>query len=74
MLFYDQVVAIFGEVNQSNPLYILAVYAPGIAGVLVVLRQAGLKGLGCLLRHLTHWRMPVTWWLFLLAPLSVNGL
>lgn len=67
MLFYDQVVAIFGEVNQSNPLYILAVYAPGIAGVLLVLRQAGLKGLVGLLRRLTYWRMPLGWWLFLLV-------
>ena len=67
MLFYDQVVAIFGEVNQSNPLYILAVYAPGIAGGLVVLRQTGLKGLGSLLRRLTLWRMPLPWWLFLLV-------
>jgi uncharacterized protein len=67
MLFYDQVFAIFGEVNQSNPLYILAVYSPGIAGVLVVLRQAGLEGLGGMLRRLTFWRMPLGWWLFLLV-------
>lgn len=67
MLFYDQVVAIFGEVTMSNPLTILAVYSPGIAGVVVVLRQAGLKGLCGLLRRLTFWRMPLGWWLFLLV-------
>jgi membrane protease YdiL (CAAX protease family) len=66
-LFYDQVVAIFGEVTMSNPLTILAVYSPGIAGVLLVWRQAGLKGLGDLLRRLALWRMPLSWWLFLLV-------
>ena len=28
---YDQITAIFGEVSMSNPLFILAVYAPLIA-------------------------------------------
>ncbi len=66
MLFYDQVVAIFGEISQSNPLFILAVYAPGIAGVGLVLYHYGLRGLGSFLRRLTLWRAPVGWWLFLI--------
>ena len=44
MLFYDQVVALFGEVTMTNPLFILAVYAPGIAGMLLVWWQYGLGG------------------------------
>ena len=36
ILFYDQIVAIFGEPGMSNPLFILAVYAPGLAGVFLV--------------------------------------
>lgn len=62
---YDQIVAIFGEVSASNPLFILAVYAPGIAGVLLVWRQYGLKGLGRFLQRLGLWRAPRAWWLFL---------
>ncbi len=65
-LFYDQVVAIFGEVSSTNPLFILAVYAPGIAGVLLVWRSYGLKGLGSFFRRLTLWRISGWWWLFLI--------
>ena len=66
ILFYDQVVAIFGEISASNPLYILAVYAPGIAGVFLVWRHYGLEGLGSFFKRLTLWRAPVKWWLFLI--------
>lgn len=66
ILFYDRVVAIFGEVSMTNPLFILAVYAPGIAGVLLVWRAYGLKGLGSFLRRLTLWRATRWWWLFII--------
>jgi uncharacterized protein len=46
-------------------LFILAVYSPGIAGVLLVLRHYGVKGLGSFFRRLTLWRMPLAWWVFL---------
>ena len=65
-LFYDQIVAIFGEVSMTNPLFILAVYAPGIAGVLLVWRTYGFKGLGSFFRRLTLWRASKWWWLFLI--------
>jgi membrane protease YdiL (CAAX protease family) len=66
IFFTDQMVAIFGEINNSNPLYILMSYSPGIAGVFLVWRHYGLKGLGSFFRRLTLWRMPLVWWLFLL--------
>lgn len=66
IFFNDQVVAIFGEINASNPLFIIAVYAPAFAGVFLVWRHYGLKGLGSLFRRLTLWRMPRVWWLFML--------
>jgi membrane protease YdiL (CAAX protease family) len=70
-VFYDQIVAIFGEINTSNPLYILAVYSPGIAGVLLVLYHYGIKGLGSFMRRLTLWRAPKAWWLFLVLGVPV---
>ena len=66
ILFTDQVVAIFGEITSSNPLYILAVYTPGLVGIFLVWRHYGLKGLGSFFRRLTLWRMPRAWWLYLL--------
>ncbi len=65
ILFYDQVTAIFGELTISNPLYILAVYSPGLAGVFLVWRHYGLQGLGRFFRRLTLWRAPLGWWAFL---------
>ncbi|HSI67841.1 MAG TPA: CPBP family intramembrane glutamic endopeptidase [Planococcus sp. (in: firmicutes)] len=67
MLFFnDQVIAIFGEISTSNPLYILAVYAPAIAAFILVWRYYGLRGIGSFLRRLTLWRMSLAWWLFLI--------
>ena len=66
MLFTDQIVAIFGEISTSNPLFILAVYSPGIASVLLVWWHYGTKGLGSFFRRLTLRRMSLPWWLFLI--------
>ena len=67
ILFNEQMVALFGEMGMSNPLFILAVYAPGIAGLLLVWWHYGLRGMGSFLRRLTLWRAPKLWWLFLIA-------
>lgn len=66
ILFTDPFTAIFGEVGPSNPLVILAVYSPGLAGVFLVWWHHGLKGLGSFFRRLLLWRAPTTWWLFLI--------
>lgn len=66
LLFPDTIIGLFGGPSLSNPLVILAVYAPGIAGILLVLVQTGFKGLGSFLRRLTLGRAPLGWWLFLL--------
>jgi hypothetical protein len=66
ILFTDEIVAIFGEISMSNPLYILAVYSPGFAGVFLVWRKYGINGLGSFFRRLTLWRASRLWWLFLI--------
>ena len=53
-------------VSFSTPVFILAVYSPGIVGIFLVWRYYGLKGLGSFFRRLTLWRMPLVWWLFLI--------
>ncbi len=45
ILFSEQLVSSFGEIDTTNPLYILAVYKVGLAGVFLVLRFYGLRGL-----------------------------
>lgn len=66
ILFTDQITAIFGEISLSNPLVILMVYSPGLAGVFLVWRHYGLDGLGSFFKRMTLWRAPVKWWLFLI--------
>ncbi|UCC53799.1 MAG: CPBP family intramembrane metalloprotease [Anaerolineaceae bacterium] len=66
ILFYDQVIAIFGEISVINPIYILMVYSPGIAGVFLVWWHYRTKGLGSFFKRLTLWRAPLGWWLFLI--------
>jgi hypothetical protein len=64
MLFPDQIMSVFGELSMTNPLFVLAVYSPGFAGMLLVWHTHGLKGLGSFLRRLTLWRGPAWGWLF----------
>jgi membrane protease YdiL (CAAX protease family) len=71
IFFTDQVVAIFGEITSSNPLYILAVYSPGIAGAIMVWRHYGLKGLGSFFQRLTLWRLPRMWWFYLIVGIPI---
>ena len=66
MLFADQFSALFGEMSSTNPVFLLAVYAPGLSGIFLIWRHYGLKGVASFFRRLTFWRAPVQWWLFLL--------
>jgi membrane protease YdiL (CAAX protease family) len=54
-------------VGFSTPVFLLAVWAPGIVGTFLVYRSYGRKGLGSFFRRLTLWRMPKVWWLYLLV-------
>jgi membrane protease YdiL (CAAX protease family) len=71
MLFYDQMVAIFGEMSMTNPLFILLVYSPGIAGIFLVWRYYGFKGLKSFFKRLTFWQAPVAWWAFLIVGIPL---
>jgi hypothetical protein len=51
ILFTEQIEAIFGPVSGTNPLFILAVHSPAIAGVVLVWRHYGLRGLGSFFRR-----------------------
>jgi membrane protease YdiL (CAAX protease family) len=68
--FPDQITAITGEISMQNPLFMLAVYSPAIAGLILVSRHYGIKGLGRFLQRLTLWRTSPWWWLavILLIP------
>lgn len=71
MFFPVPFTAVFGEMRTTNPVFLLAVYAPGISGIFLIWRHFGLKGLGSFLRRLSLWRAPLPWWLFLLVGIPV---
>ena len=66
LVFADALEPILGPVSGTNPLFVLAVYAPGIAAVALVWRHFGVRGLGSFLSRVTLWRMPIGWWAFLI--------
>jgi uncharacterized protein len=66
VLFTEQVTALLGEPSGSHPLFILAVYAPAIAAVTLVLLYTGTAGLGRFLSRLLLWRCSAGWYAFLL--------
>jgi len=57
---------IFGELTGQHPLFSLAVYAPAIAGIIVVLSCGGFRGLRRYLSRLFLWRCSLSWYAFLL--------
>ncbi len=72
VLFPDQIAMLFGELSMSNPLFILAVYSPGISALILVLLQYGWKGLKSFLGRLTLVRG--SWWGWMIVLLGIPGL
>jgi membrane protease YdiL (CAAX protease family) len=66
MVFPDFFPGVLGEMSMSNPIFIIAVYSPGIAGTFLVWRAYGVKGLGNYFRRLTLWRASWGWWLLVI--------
>src|SRR4051812_18814284 len=65
LLFKEPIEATFGDMAYTHPLFRLAVYSPGLAGIFLVWRHYGVGGLGSYVRRLALWRMPFAWWAFL---------
>jgi uncharacterized protein len=65
--FGEQIEALFGELGPTNPVYLLMVYSPAVAALVLVWRHHGVAGIGSFLRRLTLWRMSRAWWTFLLV-------
>ena len=72
VVFNTEIESVFGEIGYTNPVFILVVYSPAIAGVCLVWRHYGIKGLGSFFRRFTLWRMPAAWWLFLVLGIPAG--
>lgn len=67
----DWVVTQFGALSGHHPLFILAVYAPAIAALLLVTIRSGFSGLGRFLARLFLWRASPWWHVFLILGFPV---
>lgn len=72
IVFTEQIEVTFGALSYTHPLFILAVYSPGLAAVFLVWRTYGLRGLGRYFKRLTMWRMPAVWWAFLILAVPLT--
>ena len=70
-LFPAQLTAMFGKVSVTNPLFILAVYAPGISAIVVTGFIDGADGIGRLLAKFLRWPIGVQWYLAILVGIPM---
>lgn len=63
----DAIERVFGPIGLTNPLYLLAVYAPAVSGLVLVWHHHGRQGFRGFFRRFTIVRMPAWGWLFLVA-------
>ncbi|AQT68151.1 CAAX amino terminal protease self- immunity [Anaerohalosphaera lusitana] len=63
--------AVFGELSGRHPLFFLAVYAPAIAAVVVVLWHSGPAGLRGFMSRVLLWRCSWVWYAFLVVGIPL---
>jgi len=75
ILFPEQIERLFGPLGMTHPLFILAVYAPAIAALVLVLFDSGFPGFLRFLSRLLIWRVRPGWYLLVLfgVPLLMTG-
>jgi len=69
--FPEQAAETFGEISGSHPFYFLATWAPGIAGILLVLAFGGWRGLRAFFTRLLYWSCAPVWWAFILVGIPL---
>jgi membrane protease YdiL (CAAX protease family) len=63
----DAVERLFGPIGLTNPLYLIAVYAPAISGLVMVWNHHGRDGFRRFFRRFGLFRMPAWSWLLMVA-------
>jgi uncharacterized protein len=71
LAFPGPITRLFGPVGITNPLFLLAVYAPAIAAIVLVLRHGGTAGLRRFLSRVLLWRAPAAWWALILVGIPL---
>lgn len=63
----DAVERVFGPPGLTNPLYVLAVYSPAFAGMIMAWHRLGRSGMRGFFSRLAMFRMPARAWAFLVV-------
>jgi uncharacterized protein len=67
----NKMTTIFGPISGHHPLFMLAVYSPAIAALIVVFYAGGFNGLKRYLARLLLWRCSLAWYAFLLLGIPI---
>ncbi len=71
--FPNQLMAVFGNASISNPLFILAVYAPSISAIIMTCLLDGAAGIRRLIARLVQWRNGLRWYLAILLGIPAGS-
>lgn len=63
----DTMARLFGNLTGEHPLFYLAVYAPAIAALTLILYRHGIDGARRFLSRLLLWRVSIYWYLLLIV-------
>jgi len=66
MFASETMVRLFGSLTGQHPLFYLAVYAPAIAALTLVLYRHGIEGTRRFLSRLLLWRVSIQWYILLI--------
>jgi len=61
----EKMTGIFGEISGDHSLFFLAVYAPAIAAITIIIYKGRVRGLKLYLSRLLIWRSSLSWYAFL---------
>jgi membrane protease YdiL (CAAX protease family) len=67
MFASETMVRLFGSLTGQHPLFYLAVYAPAIAALTLVLYRHGIDGTQRFLSRLLLWRVSIQWYILLIV-------
>ena len=67
MFASETMVRLFGSLTGKHPLFYLAVYAPAIAALTLVLYRHGIEGTRRFLSRLLLWRASIQWYILLIV-------
>ena len=75
LLFPESVARLFGPLSLTNPVFLLAVYAPALAALALVFNRTGWPGTLNFLKRLLIWRAHPGWYVLVLlgVPLVMTG-